>query len=298
MANDFIIKNGLILNESNSITGITSGDTILEYNENTLVSEYSILYNLDKLDDKYLSLSGGTLTGHLTLPTLSATTISAVTYYGDGSNLTGISGGSPGGVTGNIQFNFGGSFAGSNDLFWDFSNERLGIQTNTPSANLEIATSERDDSFKSRTDFSGSTGFSGGLNPNIFEWYQTYEDASTSISITGLQTIVESDDDANNVTTLIGNQIELYTPGSDNVRALDINIYGGGMGYGIYIENVSNGTNSNYAIYTNDGLIRIGELGTGTTINNLGIDSDGVIVVGESGSDTLSGLSCFFKCNN
>jgi len=205
------------------------------------------------------------------------------------------------GISGNIQYNDGGTFAGSNDLFWDITNNRLGIQTNTPSSNLEISASNRDSAFISKTIFSGTTGFSGGLQPNIIEWQQIYNDVSSNISISGLKTIVNSDDDANNVSTLIGNQIELYAAGSDTAKALEINIYGGGMGttnfplnlYGIYIEDINSGVDSNYAIYTNDGLIRIGELGTGTTVNNLGIDSTGVVVVGESGigSTTLSGLS-------
>ena len=46
--------------------------------------------------------------------------ISASAYFGDGSNLTGV-GGTPGGLTTEIQFNNGGDFAGSADLTFDGS---------------------------------------------------------------------------------------------------------------------------------------------------------------------------------
>ena len=49
MAKEFIIKNGLLLNDSNPINHIISGDTGLTYNENTLVSEYTIKKNIDSI---------------------------------------------------------------------------------------------------------------------------------------------------------------------------------------------------------------------------------------------------------
>ena len=47
--------------------------------------------------------------------------VSASTYYGDGSNLSGISGGSgtPGGSNTHVQYNSGGSFAGTSNLTYD-----------------------------------------------------------------------------------------------------------------------------------------------------------------------------------
>jgi hypothetical protein len=57
MANDFIIKNGLILNNSNSINKITSGDTSLTTNENALVSEYTIKKNLENYLDSGTTLN-------------------------------------------------------------------------------------------------------------------------------------------------------------------------------------------------------------------------------------------------
>lgn len=50
----------------------------------------------------------------------------------------------PGGVSGNVQYNSSGSFAGSNNLFWDISNSRLGIGTSAPSVALDVNGAVRD----------------------------------------------------------------------------------------------------------------------------------------------------------
>jgi hypothetical protein len=44
----------------------------------------------------------------------------------------------PAGSSGNIQYNSSGSFGGSNNLFWDVANNRLGIQNSSPSYKLDI----------------------------------------------------------------------------------------------------------------------------------------------------------------
>ncbi|MCK5742394.1 MAG: hypothetical protein KAH48_09270, partial [Chlorobi bacterium] len=44
----------------------------------------------------------------------------------------------PGGNTGEMQFNNVGSFGASSNLFWDISNSRFGIGTNSPDADLDV----------------------------------------------------------------------------------------------------------------------------------------------------------------
>jgi len=50
------------------------------------------------------------------------------------SSLGIISGGTPGGSSGQVQFNNAGSFGGSSSLVWDSSSGRLGIGTSSPGA--------------------------------------------------------------------------------------------------------------------------------------------------------------------
>ncbi len=65
--------------------------------------------------------------------------ISASSFYGDGSNLTGISGGgSPAGSDSQIQYNNGGSFGGASGLVYDDSNARVGIGIAAPDSTLHV----------------------------------------------------------------------------------------------------------------------------------------------------------------
>lgn len=49
------------------------------------------------------------------------------------------SGGTPGGGTGSVQFNNSSAFAGTNNLFWDNTNGRLGINNIAPSTTLSVS---------------------------------------------------------------------------------------------------------------------------------------------------------------
>lgn len=64
----------------------------------------------------------------------------------------------PAGNTGEIQFNVGGKFFASSDLFWDNQNSRLGIHTTTPQFSIDIESSSL--SFPSLR--LNQTGISGG----------------------------------------------------------------------------------------------------------------------------------------
>jgi hypothetical protein len=76
-------------------------------------------------------------------------------------NDTGGGGGTPGGITGNVQYNDSGSFGGSNNLFWNSSTNRLGINTSTPSTSLHVT---------------GSTTISSNLFVGDGSWRQRMED--------------------------------------------------------------------------------------------------------------------------
>ena len=91
--------------------------------------------------------------------------------YGDASNvaqivvdangrITGISevtisgggGGTPGGSDGQIQYNNGGAFGGATQLFYDDSNNRVGINSTTPTGALDVIGSVKATDFNTTSD--------------------------------------------------------------------------------------------------------------------------------------------------
>ena len=105
MSSEFNAKNGLRIQSSNPVTGITNTQIIND--DLSLVTEGQIYRELlGKTNNSdfviytgntaagntlnFVNTSGDTMTGNLILPSLSATTISATTFYGDGSHLSGI----------------------------------------------------------------------------------------------------------------------------------------------------------------------------------------------------------------
>ena len=69
---------------TSQISAATQSDFILHTGDTT------IHFTKESLDDMFVNVSGDTMTGTLYGTVISANTISATTYYGDGSNLTGI----------------------------------------------------------------------------------------------------------------------------------------------------------------------------------------------------------------
>lgn len=60
-------------------------------------------------------------------------------FFADGSSQTTAAFNTPAsGVQGSIQFNNNGAFGSSNNLFWDTSNNRIGVGTNIPKSTLQI----------------------------------------------------------------------------------------------------------------------------------------------------------------
>lgn len=88
----------------------------------------------------------GTFTNGVVVGNNTGTTSGSIRFTGgnfQGYNGTtwinfGGGGGSPGGLNGQIQFNNGGIFDGSSNLFWDNTLNRLGIGTSSPSRTLSV----------------------------------------------------------------------------------------------------------------------------------------------------------------
>ena len=103
---------------------------------------------------------------------LTGLTGASAATYGDASNvaqivvdsngrITGISevtisggggGGSPGGSDGQIQYNNGGAFGGATQLFYDDSNNRVGINSATPTESLDVIGSVKATDFNTTSD--------------------------------------------------------------------------------------------------------------------------------------------------
>lgn len=134
--------------------------------------------NLDLNSNNITGTGDISVTGNIT----SSGTVSASMFYGDGSNLTGISSGGGGSVAGSnthIQFNDNGSFGGSANLTWDGSRARVtgSIEISgslTASSNVHvygslIETSER--ALKTNiTSLPSQMNNIMNLNPVSFNW--------------------------------------------------------------------------------------------------------------------------------
>lgn len=88
--------------------------------------------NVINNDDADASVTNELQTLSIAGDQLSISSGNTVTLPGGGG------GGTPGGSTGNVQFNNAGAFAGDNDLFWDNTFKYMGIGTNIPSYKLAV----------------------------------------------------------------------------------------------------------------------------------------------------------------
>lgn len=111
-------------------------------------SSYLSVTNVLNVAGSGTSTFAGTLS-----PNLINVTGSGTSTFTNGVNLStgcfairgtcvGGGAGTPGGASGNVQFNNGGSFGGENELFWDASNNRLGIGTTGPTSVFEVNQSD------------------------------------------------------------------------------------------------------------------------------------------------------------
>jgi hypothetical protein len=80
----------------------------------------------------------------------------------------------PSGVAGSIQFSDGSAFASDSNLFWDNTNKRLGVGTNTPSKQITISTST----------VNGGIYTEGGINAGFY--VGNYTNGETFVTNNGL----------------------------------------------------------------------------------------------------------------
>ena len=86
--------------------------------------------------------------GALADTALQIVAVDGVTITGDGAGvpLSAVSsGGTPAGNSGEIQFNSAGSFGADSNLFWDNTNDRLGVGTSSPAVALHIQENSLDE---------------------------------------------------------------------------------------------------------------------------------------------------------
>ena len=170
-------------------------------------------------------------------------TINDESILGSGNITISGGGGSPSGVAGAIQFSDGSAFASdASNLFWDDTNNRLGIGTNVPTSALEVASDAK---------INGLTvGLGGG--------------AITSNAAFGSNALINNTTGANNTAvgyqsldanttasfnTAVGNSsLGANTTGSENVAigqtALGLNV-SGSSNTAVGINSLRNNTASN-----------------------------------------------------
>jgi hypothetical protein len=187
-------------------------------------------------------------------------TINSTSLLGSGDIV--IGGGSPSGVAGAIQFSNGSAFASdAANLFWDDTNNRLGIGTNAPTTTLHVV---------GQTTFSDNALFSADFK------YIGRNLTSSSIRFAAVSSEIRA-----NIST--GGQFQVYNSGTGSGRLTvtsggQTTISGGGSTSATTSLLVQNSTGSNALQVRDDRVIIMAGLPTsssglpsGALWNNLGI---------------------------
>ncbi|MDO8240702.1 MAG: hypothetical protein Q7T51_01850 [Candidatus Moranbacteria bacterium] len=112
------------------------------------------------------------IAGAYTLPTSDGSADQLIATDGNG-NLSWTAKIIPGGTTGQLQWNDNGTFASDSELFWNNTDKRLGIGTNSPSTKLQVTGTVKADAFMLPggiylTSDSVSTNYWGETAGNIY----------------------------------------------------------------------------------------------------------------------------------
>lgn len=151
-------------------------------------------------------------------------------------------------------------------------NSKVGNNALLRGVSSYIYTKENSEALSSASVINNAAIYYGSPNANISKYvsFGTYENLEANSS----------------VTDLVGFQ---YGIGVIDPSANIINQYG------VYINDVDKGSAKNYAIYTNKGNVRLGDLaGTGT--RNVVVDENGILKTGEAGATQLGGTENI-ECN-
>ncbi len=180
------------------------------------------------------------------------TTLNALQEY---NGTTWVYATPPAGATGQVQFNNAGAFGASANLFWDNSNNRLGIGTSTPAQSVEI------DSGSILMTTPSATGQTGG---NIV---MTTGDATTGSGITG-----------GSLTIRTGNVIPPNGLNQGGGITLTVGRGGGGSGCvgGNIVLTTDNQAGNGHGISPTGGSII---LTCGSDSNNTGFETGGSITL-------------------
>jgi hypothetical protein len=173
----------------------------------------------------------------------------------------GGSGSTPGGSSGQIQFNSASTFGGASNLWWDSSNNRLGVGTSSPYAELSVAT---------------PVGASGAVTTLFAIASSTSVGTTTLFSVSNTGSIVSTLGTASSTFTVGYNGLtnpafEMTSPATSPVNGLDLVTTASGSG--VSLSTISSATNEPLTISTKGtGNLTLATPGSGSNVVSLSVN--------------------------